>query len=122
MCFYLPAAPNSKEVVMLSKEYKKATAETLEQLANDIAAGAKATASLKKENKALRTQLSALQDAHDHLKNDHQMLGTKLMSVEIKLAERIKELEKINQSAQPTMRQLESLRLALLNTVRAQTK
>ena len=107
---------------MLSKEYKKATAETLEQLANDIAAGAKTIASLKKQNKLLRTQLSSLQDSHDHLKNENQMVLTKLMSVEIKLTERIKELEKINQSAQPTMQQLESLRLALLNTVRAQTK
>jgi len=107
---------------MLSKEYKKATAETLEQLANDIAAGAKTIASLKKQNKLLRTQLSSLQDSHDHLKNENQMVLTKLMSVEIKLAARIKELEKINQSAQPTMQQLESLRLALLNTVRAQTK
>ena len=107
---------------MLSKEYKKATAETLEQLANDIAAGAKTTASLKKQNKLLRTQLSLLQDGHDNLKNENQMVLTKLMSVEIKLTKRIKELEKINQSAQPTMQQLESLRLALLNTVRAQAK
>ena len=82
---------------MLSKRYKKATGETLEQLANDIAAGAKTTASLKKRKKLFRTQLSSVEEALESV-------GKSLNKSHLRL------------------RELESLQLAFTRIVRAQVK
>ena len=115
MCFHLPTAPNSKEVIMLSKKYKKATGDTLEQLTNDIAAGAKATASLKKENKALRAQLSAVEAS---VIKEATLRREDLSSVE----DGLKRVERSLKERASRLHELESLQLAFTRIVRAQVK
>ena len=100
---------------MLSKRYKKATAETLEQLTNDIAAGAKAAASLKKENKVLRTQLSAVEAG---VMNEATLRREDLSSVKNAL----KRVERSLEERASRLHELESLQLAFTRIVRAQVK
>jgi len=100
---------------MLSKRYRKATAETLEQLANDIAAGAKAIASLKKENKALRTQLSAVEAS---VMEEATLRREDLSSVKNAL----KRVERSLEERASRLHELESLQLAFTRIVRAQVK
>ena len=101
--------------LLLSKRYRKATAETLEQLANDIAAGAKATASLKKENKALRAQLSAVEAS---VMEEATLRREDLSSVKNAL----KRVERSLEERASRLHELESLQLAFTRIVRAQVK